>query len=206
MDANDQNRSVDGIKTPDSQPITPSVDGISPSQPTSPAPGQTITTDPSQDTAPVAQGAAPVSHEAEVAKLKEQKKGMAIWLVVLIVILVGGLVAAGVYFWQSNQAKNNLNAQKAETAKVQQELNAQQQSSTQQQIDQLNKTNQSLNTQVTNLQKTIDAQTAYIKTLTDTANKLKTTCGNACSSITIPSPPAGVTSSTSSTSTTSSNP
>jgi type II secretory pathway pseudopilin PulG len=212
MEGNDQSQNNEAPKTDGQAPVS-NVDGFI----TSPQPATTESSasvaSPEQPTEAVAETPAPTvdttsqaqpAHEVEVAKLKEQKKGMAVWLVVLLVILFAGAAAVAVYFYQSNQAKQDLDAQKAQTAQLQKQLTEQQQSSTQQQITDLNNQITTLKNQNAALQKTVDAQAAYIKTLTDTATKLKTTCGTACSSITIPTPPAGTTTSSSSSSSSSS--
>jgi len=193
MEENDQNQNIDGVK-----PVS-NVDGFV----TNPRPINPNTTSQGDESSSDTQDSTSQTpnHEVEVAKLKEQKKGMAIWLVVLLVVLFAGAAAAAVYFYQSNQSKKELDAAKAQTSQAQKDLAAQKQSTTQQQIDDLNKQVSTLKTENATLQKTVDAQAAYIKQLTTTATQLKTACGTACGAITIPTPPAGVTSTTTTTTT-----
>lgn len=161
MDANDQNQSIDGIKPADGAVPVYGVDGFSAApQPAAPAP-----TPPSQ---PQVIGMPVLSQDVE--KAKKPKKGVAGWLVVILVIIFAVASAAGVYFYQAQQSKKDLDAAKAQTAEVQKQLST-------------------ANTQNATLQETLDAQTAYVKTLTEVATQLKTTCGKACDAITIPSAP-----------------
>ena len=195
MEDNDQNNNVDGFRAPDNQAPVSSVDGFV----TNPRPeqvqnqaansnsfntngvnDQAVADDPNA-VASTDNVANTDNHAVENAKLKEQKKGLSIWLVVLLILLFAGASAMAVYFWQSAQASKDLDAQKAKTSQA-----------TQGQIDTLTKTNSELTTQNANLQKTVDAQQAYIASLSKTATNLKAACGNSCAAISIPAAPAGV--------------
>jgi len=176
---NDQNRSMDGMRPADQAAPRPTVDGFAPT---------TIAPQPIND---VMQAPAPtvIDPAPQVVPPKKQKKGISVWVVILIVLLFAGLAAGGVYYWQNKQATADAKAAATQYAALQQQLTTQQQSTAQAQIDALTKSNTDLTAQVAAQKKTIDTQTAYIKTLAETATKLKTTCGTACSAITIPPAP-----------------
>lgn len=198
MEDNDQKNNVDGFRAPDNQAPVSSVDGFVTNPRPEPGPSQPVnnnfstnasgatddtatTTDAQNDVANDENVVSKEDHAVENAKLKEQKKGLSIWLVVLLILLFAGASAMAVYFWQSAQSSKDLDAQKAKTSQA-----------TQSQIDTLTKTNSELTTQNASLQKTIDAQQAYIASLSKTATSLKTACGNSCAAISIPAAPAGV--------------
>lgn len=189
MDENDQKSNVDGIRPPEPQAPVSNVDGfVTNPRPDSSSAGQNPSPytnrfenqnvhhdEANQDGDTQAQVPA---HEVETAKLKAEKKGLSVWIVILLIILFAGAAAAAVYFWQSAQAKSDLDAEKAKTSQA-----------TKQQIDQLTATNADLTAQNASLQKTIETQQAYITSLGKIATQLKATCGKSCDSIIIPPAP-----------------
>ena len=141
--------------------------------------------------------------EADAIRLKATNKALKIWLIVFIVVFVAALAGLIVYFMQHSQSQSKLNDANAKNAQLQQAADQKALANDQQQ-------NSSLQTQLTQAQaqlvaaqaqvKTLTAQNTtananittlqtYITTLTATATQLKTTCGTACASITIPAPP-----------------
>lgn len=190
MEENDQKNNVDGIRPPEPQSPVSNVDGFvtnprpdtTPSQSNSPYTSRfdNQPADASEESAGVTTAETTPradDHAIENAKLKEQKKGLSIWLVVLLIILFAGAAAAGVFFWQSAQNKKDLDAEKAKTSQA-----------TQAQVDTLTKANADLTAQVASLQKTVDSQQAYIDSLTKAMGMLKTACGKSCEAIPTPTP------------------
>lgn len=212
MESNDQNQNNEGFRPADQQPPVSNVDGFvtnprpEPSASiggSSPVPqsADNVTTDSGESVAN--QPAPTTSHEVEVAKLKQQKKGMSIWLVVLLVILFAGAAAVAVYFYQSNQAQKELDAAKAQTAQAQKDLAAQQaklaeqeKTATQQTIDQLKTENATLKAENDALKKQVSDLTAYANSLYKITVELKTKCGTACSTTTVPPVPTAPTATT----------
>ncbi len=132
----------------------------------------------------------------EVVSLRERNKSLKIWLVVFIVIFVGVASALVVYFFQASKAQSDLEKQQAQNQQLKSQVAEQQQSATQSQINELNTQITTLKAQNAELTNQLKVQSEYITTLTKTATQLKTTCGTACSSITIPAPPASTVSTT----------
>ena len=132
----------------------------------------------------------------EVVSLRERNKSLKIWLVVFIVIFVGVASALVVYFFQASKAQSDLEKQQAQNQQLKSQVAEQQQSATQSQINELNTQITTLKAQNAELTNQLKVQSEYITTLTKTATQLKTTCGTACSSITIPTPPASTVSTT----------
>lgn len=151
---------------------------------------------------PTANGVPPVAPDTktEVELLRHKNKALRIWLVVFIVILTAAIVGFGVYFAQTSKAQKDLDAAQAQNQQLQQQVAqqsatqaSQQISSLQTQVNDLTAQNKTLTSQNETLTQQVKTLNAYIVQLTDTANKLKTTCGTACSSITIPPAPASST-------------
>jgi dynactin complex subunit len=85
-------------------------------------------------------------------------------------------------YMQNKQTETDLKTAQNNIAKLQSQAS----SASKAQVDQLTEENATL-------QKTINQQNDYIDALTKTAQALKTKCGTACSSITIPPNPVSVT-------------
>lgn len=174
MDQNSENQNIDGIKPNDSPQSTSGMDGfVTNPRPNSPAQNEDYTQVP-EDTA--AQGIPP---QAAVPVNPKTGKGVKIWLVIFIVLFAAAAAAAAMFYLQSKQYKDDLNTKKQNVSQLQKEVDDLNKSTEKSQVD-------SLTSQNANLQKTINAQKAYITTLTKAAQDLKTKCGTSCSSITIP--------------------
>lgn len=146
----------------------------------------------------------------ELEELKSKNKTLRLVLVIFIVIIVALIVGMTVRFLQDNKSQSQLNDAKQKNAQLEKAAAEDAKTTDQQKVDSLTK-------QVTQMQadakissdqltasqaqvKTLTAQLAtaqtnitnlqiYITSLTTVANQLKTTCGAACSSIVIPTPP-----------------
>lgn len=174
-------------------------------QTSTPAPGFTPpATGDNPQTVPAVDDRAPVLADTktdvktEVEVLRHKNKSLKVWLVVLLVGLTAAIVGFGVYFVQTNKAQQDLDTAQAQNQQLQQQINEQnatsankQINSLQTQVDDLTAQNKTLTSQNETLTKQVSTLNSYITELTATANKLKTTCGTACSSITIPPAPTG---------------
>lgn len=186
MDGNDQKNNVDGIRPPEQQAPVSNVDGFVTNPRTeAPQPRQSYDTDiqsqqaqPSQVDSQQVDSGAVQANDPPAEKPKKDKKGVAVWLVIVLILLFSAAAAAGVYFWQSNQSKSDVDAEKAKTAQAMK-----------QQVDQLSKTNEDLTKQNAALQSTIQTQQAYIDAVAKIAAQLKAACGKNCDPITVPPTP-----------------
>lgn len=198
-------KTIDGFRAaPSGSAVTPVGRPVAPVTTTSEqatAPPQQesgfVSSDTLQST-PTANDAPPVvpDTKTEVELLRHKNKALRIWLVVFIVILTAAIVGFGVYFAQTSKAQKDLDAAQAQNQQLQQQVAqqsatqaSQQISSLQTQVNDLTAENKALTSQNQALTQQVKTLNAYIVQLTDTANKLKTTCGTACSSITIPPAP-----------------
>lgn len=213
------NKSIDGFRAPSGEPVAAPVNrsaAVSDDVTTASATEQPLGNTPSEatpqpvgdelsQTPPVTGGESPVSPDTktEVELLRHKNKGLRVWLVVLLVLLTAVIVGFGVYFVQTSKAQKDLDAAQAQNQQLQQQIAEQsatqaskQISSLQTQVNDLTAQNKTLTSENQALTQQVKTLNAYIVQLTETANKLKTTCGTACSSITIPPAPSSSTSST----------
>ncbi len=82
--------------------------------------------------------AAAASPATEVARLKERTKHLKIWLVILMLLLVAVASALVVYFAGQSKAKNDLKAQQQANAELQTQLAEAQQADSQRLLEELN--------------------------------------------------------------------
>jgi len=168
MDQDNQNQSVDGMRSSSSSAPSSGVDGFMapPPKPSSFGDEQNLPNDSYNETTP------PTSTQTAPKKSNKSK----IWLIVFIVLFLAAAGAAVFMYLQYSSAKTDLeNATKSGT-----------------QVSSLKTENDKLKQQNADLQTTVNSQTEYINSLLKVTNQLKTTCGSKCASIAIPPAPSSV--------------
>jgi cell division protein FtsB len=161
MDQDSQNQSIDGMKPSDNTTPVSGIDGIK-STPRS----SLFSND--EDAPENAIPDATVTPSNPVASKNSNKAK--VFMVLFLILFLLAAAAAGYFYTKYTSTKSDLNDA---TKLSEQSAN-------------YKKQNDTLTQQSANLQKTVTAQTDYIGNLSTVANQLKTTCGKACDSITIP--------------------
>jgi uncharacterized protein HemX len=187
----DQGQNIDGIKNSDSQAPVSGVDGFVVS-PKTQAPVEDNSTTPEEiDVPPVQQEnvSEPVQEEVKPKK-QSSGKGLKVWLAIFIVLFVLSTSALAFFFYQASQYKSDLDSTQQKNAALTKQASEQKDATSQEQINQLNAQIKTMQSTIDSQQTNINTQKTYIDSLTKVAQQLKTTCGTACNSITIPPAPS----------------